>query len=359
LLHLATTPCSPGCETLVCSSRSTPAPSPGCRRRSPGPPRPARPWVLPPVCVLGSTRRCPSVPRRQAGCGHQGRELVPARCLPRDAPPFGVFPSPVAVPRHRGRCPLAVQRVRVEPSVRVAAHLRSAHPRWRPQGLAPPSSPLLHTGSPLPAARRLRRALRRFSQVLHPILPWACVAFRALPRRSADWLPCLRTQRVPRHRGSAAVAGGSPYDCALPRTNRGLDALVGSRASPSTADPENRLRGARRDAARGGVWVVVLPATSLWLCESSPSPHRRRSCSVRSTGFPLPRPQHVPSGRSLPVAPPPSRPRHRGGPAGAVRPPCTEVWRERTDHRRGDDRSACSEEPAGVRAKSPRGLRGR
>jgi len=263
------------------------------------------------------------------------------------------------VPRHRGRCPLAVQRVRIEPSIRVASYLRSAHPRWRPQGLAPPSSPLLRTGSPLPAARRLRRALRRFSQVLRPILPWACVAFRALPRRSADWLPCLRTQRMPRHRGSAAVAGGSPYDCALPRTNRGLDALVGSRASPSTTDPENRLRGARRDAARGGVWVVVLPATSLWLCEPSPSPRRRRSCSVRSTGFPLPRPRHVPSGRSLPVAPPPSRPRHRGDPAGAVRPPCTEVWRERTDHRRGADRSACSEEPAVVRAESPRGLRGR
>lgn len=61
----------------------------------------------------------------------------------------------------------------------------------------------------------------------------------------------------------------------------------------------------------------------------------------------------------LPAAPPPPPPCHRSGRVEPMRPPCTEVRRERTVHRRGDVRPAGSEELAGVRAKPPRGLRGR
>jgi hypothetical protein len=44
-----------------------------------------------------------------AGRGWSRRRATsPSPCLPRDAPPFGVSPSPVAAPRHRGPCLLAV-----------------------------------------------------------------------------------------------------------------------------------------------------------------------------------------------------------------------------------------------------------
>jgi hypothetical protein len=74
-----------------------------------------------------SVRRC-CCPRplrvRRAGCGRSRRRAQgPSHCLPRDAPPFGAFPSPAAAPRHRGPCLLAV--------LPIFARLRSALPPCR------------------------------------------------------------------------------------------------------------------------------------------------------------------------------------------------------------------------------------
>jgi len=224
----------------------------------------------------------------------RSRELVPARCLPRDAPPFGVFPSPVAVPRHRGRCPLAVHRICLGSSLRVAASLRSALLRWRPQGLAPPSSPLLHTGSPLPAARRCRRPLRRFSHVLRPILPWACVTFRVLPRRSADWLPgsgrsasCDTGTRPPLPAGRRTLV-------ALPRRTGGE---TRAQAAGPRHPPQTRRTGCgARDETRREVAVGCrAPCDQPTTASSFQSSRRRRSCSARSIRTLLPWPQRRPS----------------------------------------------------------------
>jgi len=190
------------------------------------------------------------------------------------------------------------------------------------------------------------------------MLPWACVALRALPRRSADRLPkpgrggCRDTgHRPPLPAGRRTLAPTT-------RTNRGSSADVGSWASSSSTDPANRLRGARRDAARGGgvVPTSLRPAT----CQETLRPPRcRRSCSTglaraldrgRSASRPARRPA---AGAATVPAPPPKWRRRSGAPTS------TEVWWERTEHRRGGARSAGSEERADVRAKSPRGLRGR
>jgi len=56
-------------------------------------------------------RRRQPAPRSACEGRCQGRELVPSPCLPRDAPPFGVFPSPAACPRHRVHCLLAVRPI--------------------------------------------------------------------------------------------------------------------------------------------------------------------------------------------------------------------------------------------------------
>jgi hypothetical protein len=63
---------------------------------------------------------------RAAGRGRSRRRAIgPSLRLPRDAPPFGVFPSPVAAPRHRGRCLLVVLPVGVP--LRAASPLGSVH----------------------------------------------------------------------------------------------------------------------------------------------------------------------------------------------------------------------------------------
>lgn len=72
-----------------------------------------------------------------------------SRAFPTDALPFEAFPSLVAVPRHRGRFPLVVQLAAAVPvnlspklfPASTTASGASASVR-RPQGFAPPMSPL-------------------------------------------------------------------------------------------------------------------------------------------------------------------------------------------------------------------------
>jgi len=65
--------------------------------------------------------------------------------IPGGATPFEAFPSPTAVPRHRGRCPLAVPlRFSLLSNARPVKDVAASFPflSSRPQGLAPSSSPL-------------------------------------------------------------------------------------------------------------------------------------------------------------------------------------------------------------------------
>jgi hypothetical protein len=348
-------PRSPGNEVLVHPARSAPAPSPGHRHRSPDPLRLPDALVLPPPHPLGSARRYLSARHRRTGDWLRGRELVPTRCLPRDATPFGVFPSPAAVPRHRGPCPLVVRRFVVEPSIRVAASLGPASWRRRPQGFAPPSSPLPGTGSPPHVVRRCRRTMHRFFRMPSPRLPWACVTLRALPRGSAGRLPspgggaCRYTGvRPPFPAGRRAFAS-------VPRTNRGLYTFAGSRASPSNRRSDESDCGARDETRREVAVGCPDPCGQPTAASASSSPDGRRSCHVEVRADLHPWPQRVPPDRS---------------PAGcaAIAPTVPPRWLCRCDapanHRSvaGADRpspgrcpSGCSEERAGRPREVPKG----
>jgi hypothetical protein len=233
-----------------CASDSVYPPCPGASRSRPPLPRTSPGLLGPPdACTLARVRaslarpaplrarfgvatsaspssafRCSSVCDRQAGCGHRSRESFPARCLPRDAPPFGVFPSPIAVPRHRG--PMPSRRSAPRPSRRSALPLLSGS-RSGAAGL----KALLH--------RRVRS-----STLAHPC-PRLSVA--AVPRAGSSWrfaryslglaspsercLVDLPTGfRCPDAAAaatpvSAAVAGGSPNACVValgePEVGRG------------------------------------------------------------------------------------------------------------------------------------------
>jgi hypothetical protein len=160
-------PRSPG-RVLVCSGRPALAPSPGCLRRSPDPLCLEPALVSPPLRASGLARRCPAVLHRQAGFVHQDRECFPACCLPRDAPPFGVFPSPTAVPRHRGpmpsrrpaplrrtvdlRCRSSLVLALAPPASRPCSVVESVAPRWptpaRRAALPPHIAQVLPSASP-------------------------------------------------------------------------------------------------------------------------------------------------------------------------------------------------------------------
>jgi hypothetical protein len=214
--------------------------------------------------------------------------LHPSESFPRRQP-YRVTAAP---------CPLAVRLRCVGPSICVAARLWSLLWRRRPQGLALSSSPLLRAGQPPPAVLRCRRTLRRFFQALHPILPWACVSLRALPRRSADWLPKSGRGRSHDTDHRPPLPAGRRTLASTPRTSRGSNAGAGSRASSTTADPENRLRGARRDSARGGggLPTSLRPANGCEALDPLASPPKllcevhSSSCRGRSVSQPARRP---------------------------------------------------------------------
>jgi len=143
---------------------------------------------------------------------HRWRDSVPSPGLPRDAPPFGAFPSPTAVPRHRGPCPRAVLRRRdpVQALPPCPCSLRSS-PTSRPCSVVESVAP------------------RRVATARHPMLPWACVDLRACTRQppsdtgagrrpaeagghaSPDREPAYRSRR-----GGAGFRGGC-RPCPAPR----------------------------------------------------------------------------------------------------------------------------------------------
>lgn len=124
---------------LVRGWRRAPATSPGCVRPPPGSPSTAlttcchavRPvsGVPAPFCPRCSPVwpvRRPASPSSPMGVR---TGFVPVLRLSRSALPFGVFPSTVAVPRHRGRCPLAVRFLPI--AVSACCHAVPAI-FWRP-----------------------------------------------------------------------------------------------------------------------------------------------------------------------------------------------------------------------------------
>jgi len=101
----------------------------------------------------------PPLSQTRATAGHRVGIDSRLRAIPCGASPSGGFPSPVAVPRHRGPCPRVV-RSSPHPH-RVTAAGTIDHPR--PQGFVPLPSPWRLPG----VATRPRS-----------ILPWACVPDR-------------------------------------------------------------------------------------------------------------------------------------------------------------------------------------
>lgn len=59
--------------------------------------------------AVASFRRPFAPPKRRVGVGGPWRVAhASTGSIPGGAPPFEAFPSSIAVPRHRGRCPLAI-----------------------------------------------------------------------------------------------------------------------------------------------------------------------------------------------------------------------------------------------------------
>jgi hypothetical protein len=110
---------------------------------------------LPASTVYSASTACGFVAPRSRSWGSpcfQPNELSPASmspfvyAFPSGATPSGAFPSIAAVPRHRGRCPLAVLP-RVDFQVPcVAAQGRLSLRSRRPQGFGPQPSPLQWSG---------------------------------------------------------------------------------------------------------------------------------------------------------------------------------------------------------------------
>jgi hypothetical protein len=110
---------------------------------------------LPASTVYAASTACGFVAPRSRSWGSprfQPRGLPPASrvpCLdafPDGAIPFGAFPSIAAVPRHRGRYPLAVPPRFDSQVPRVSAQGRLSLQGCRPQGVAPQPSPLRGSG---------------------------------------------------------------------------------------------------------------------------------------------------------------------------------------------------------------------
>lgn len=149
--------------------------------RSPGPEWDSRTILA--FCGLRFRFRSPERPSASASTTSGSR--APGS-FPDGVIPFEAFPSPAAVPRHRGRCPLAV--VPDLRSPRPACPVKNTLPGSpssgpRPQGLAP-------QGESVASTRRCRRRTPDASMgFLHcsRIFDSRPVAFRAaLPRRQVD-----------------------------------------------------------------------------------------------------------------------------------------------------------------------------
>jgi hypothetical protein len=141
----------PVCRSPSC--RPAPSRTSSTRRRAPRlrscvaavPASKARPDSGHVAVVLALGRAPSSAVDDEAGA------LSSSILLPRGALPFEGFSSPAAVPRHRGRCPLA-RRPCVHPATRVATRDGVGAAR-RPQGLAPLSSSLPSSMLPSRATR--------------------------------------------------------------------------------------------------------------------------------------------------------------------------------------------------------------
>jgi len=229
------------CEILSSDVVSPPLRSTGTRSfRTAQPPQPrqvacccpqVRPWNLAGACchapavrrglavlpAVAGAPRCRGVPTLRARVATTSRGAAPtlpsklrwgwaggspsAVAFPCGASPFGAFPSSVAVPRHRGRCLLAVVP-------RPATMSFCALPRIRTGTLSRPS-----------ASRRCstEESVAPCSVAATPcsMLPWACVSFsRTAPRRVAG--PCRRDSVLSAQRRRATSPRLSGSACRRP-----------------------------------------------------------------------------------------------------------------------------------------------
>jgi hypothetical protein len=182
---------------------------------------------------VASTRVTPPAKDRTWHCGRDSWDRIhPGDRLSRSAPPFGAFPSPAAVPRHRGHCLLAV-RLRTSTCLRVSApHSRHSNP-----STTRPSSTVESVAS------------RRVAAPVRPMLPWACDLPGRVPRELPTGFGGEAAQPRPHRFAPSAVAGGSPDATLHSDQPRETVRLASMRRHPSRT---RRPRSARRYMARGG-----------------------------------------------------------------------------------------------------------
>lgn len=189
--------------------------SDSCRRVLPRSCRPPRPALVVPAPAGPPRRRGgPTLRVRVATDARGAVSTLPsalrwgwaegtssAVAFPCGASPFGAFPSPVAVPRHRGPCLLAV--------VPWPAAVPSARRR------ASSSAPLPWPSTSRPCSTDESVAPRSVAATHCSVLPWACVSFsRTAPRRVAG--PCRRDSVLSAQRRPATSSRRSGSACRRP-----------------------------------------------------------------------------------------------------------------------------------------------